>query len=129
MTWTVEISEEVATWYHDLSPEGQAATDRAIERLEAQGNQLRMPHSKALGEGLCELRFTCESLARRITYVFEPNRHAITLTTFRKQRQNERAQILRARRAQAQRAETTAEKIKPERGKSGRAKKDQGRKR
>lgn len=45
-------------------------------------------------------RFTCEGVARRITYVLDPGRQVITLTTFRKQRDNERAEILRARRAQ-----------------------------
>jgi len=69
--------------------------------LEDAGNMLGMPLSKQLGGGLRELRFTCEGVARRITYVLEPERKAITLTTFRKQRQNERGEILRARRAQA----------------------------
>ena len=60
-----------------------------------------IPLSKQVGGGLRELRFTCEGVARRITYVLEPERRAITLTTLRKQRQNERGEILRARRAQA----------------------------
>jgi hypothetical protein len=60
-----------------------------------------MPLAKPLGDGLYELRFQCEDVARRITYVFDPGRRVITLTTFRKQRRNERAEILRARRAQA----------------------------
>ena len=34
-------------------------------------------------------------------YVLDPERKAITLTTFRKRRQSERGEILRARRAQA----------------------------
>ena len=54
---------------------------------------LGMPLSKQVGGGLRELRFTCEGVARRITYVLEPERRAITLTTFRKQRQNERGEI------------------------------------
>ncbi len=33
--------------------------------------------------------------------MLDPDRRAVTLTTFRKQRQNERAEVLRARRAQA----------------------------
>ncbi|MGH8774289.1 MAG: type II toxin-antitoxin system RelE/ParE family toxin [Jiangellaceae bacterium] len=101
MRWTVEFSEEVRTWYVGLSPAGKAAADRILERLEAQGHMLRMPHSRPLEDGLYELRFTCENVARRITYVFDRGRRAVTLTTFRKQRQNERAEILRARRAQA----------------------------
>ena len=62
---------------------------------------LGMPLSKQLGVGLRELRFTCEGVARRITYVLDPERKVITLTTFRKRRQNERREVLRARRAQA----------------------------
>lgn len=105
MLWTVEFSEEVREWYRGLTPAGKAAVDRILTRLESLGNQLRMPHSRPLGDGLYELRFTCENVARRITYVFEPRRRAVTLTTFRKQKQNERGEVLRARRAQAARAE------------------------
>ena len=101
MRWAVEFSDEVLTWYQDLTPEGKAATRRVLTRLEDAGHMLGMPLSKQLGGGLRELRFTCEGVARRITYVLEPERKAITLTTFRKQRQNERREILRARRAQA----------------------------
>lgn len=110
MRWAIEFSEEVAVWYRALSPAGQAQADRILERLAVHGNELRMPHSRTLGDGFYELRFTCETLARRITYVFEPKRKVVTLTTFRKQRQSERAEILRARRAQAaQRAKGTEE--------------------
>lgn len=104
MRWTVEFSEEVADWYATLGVSGRAATDRVLERLASQGHLLRMPHSRSLGDGLYELRFSCENVNRRITYVFEPERSAVTLTTFRKQRQNERGEVLRARRAQAARA-------------------------
>ena len=103
MRWTVELSDEVRDWRAGLTLAGRAATDRAIERLAATGHIRRMPHSRPLGDGLFELRFACENVARRITYVFDPDRVAVTLTTFRKQRQNERAEVLRARRAQAAR--------------------------
>ncbi|MFT4157665.1 MAG: type II toxin-antitoxin system RelE/ParE family toxin [Microbacterium sp.] len=99
--WTVEFSNEVREWYVALSPEGKAATQRIVARLETQGHMLGMPHSRQLGDGLRELRFTCEGVARRITYVLDPERTAVTLTTFRKQRNNERGEVLRARRAQA----------------------------
>lgn len=103
--WVVEFSDEVREWYVSLSPEGKAATQRIVARLEAQGFMLGMPHSRHLGDGLRELRFTCEGVARRITYVLDPGRKAVTLTTFRKQRSNERGEILRARRAQARHKE------------------------
>ena len=101
MRWTVEFSDEVRSWYLGLSPAGRATADRILERLASQGNMLRMPHSRSLGGGLYELRFACENVSQRITYVFELDRRAVTLTAFRKRRQNERGEILRARRAQA----------------------------
>ncbi|RJF41386.1 type II toxin-antitoxin system RelE/ParE family toxin [Actinomyces sp. 2119] len=117
MRWTVEFSDEVLAWYQDLTPEGKAAVRRVLSRLEDGGHMLGMPLSRQLGGGLRELRFTCEGVARRITYVLDPGRRAVTLTTFRKQRQNERGEILRARRAQAARqaTRTTAKKTRKKR--------------
>lgn len=103
MRWVVHLSAEVTDWYLGLTETGQAQAQRAIGRLEEAGRMLRMPLSKPLGDGLFELRFTCEGTARRITYVLEPEKNAITLTTFRKTKQNERREILRARRAQRER--------------------------
>jgi len=56
-----------------------------------------MPLSRALGDGLFELRFTLGPTARRITYRFTRDNRIILLTTFRKQRNNERAEIAQAR--------------------------------
>ena len=56
-----------------------------------------MPLSRALGAGLYELRFTLGRTARRITYRFTKDGRIVLLTTFRKQRQNERTEIARAR--------------------------------
>ena len=53
--------------------------------------------SRALGDGLFELRFSLGPTARRITYRFTTDNRIILLTTFRKQRNNERAEIARAR--------------------------------
>jgi hypothetical protein len=58
-----------------------------------------MPHSRVLGGGLRELRFSCEGVARRVTYYLDPDRKVITLTTFRKQRDSERREVERARKA------------------------------
>lgn len=99
VAWIVELSADVLAWYRGLTPRGAAAADKAIGLLEERGHLLRMPHSRPLGDGLHELRFTCEGQARRITYKLEPRRRVIMLTTFRKQRDNERREIIRARRA------------------------------
>lgn len=95
----MEISQEVAGWYVTLKDRDKAFADVALERLAERGPALRMPHSRALGDGLFELRFRCESTDRRITYYFETPRQAITLTTFHKTRQAEQREVRRARRA------------------------------
>lgn len=97
--WVVEISPEVERWYATLKSSGKAAADRAFDRLAELGPALRMPHARMLGGDLHELRFTCEGTARRVTYYIDPRRRVITLTTFRKQRQQERREVARARRA------------------------------
>ena len=56
-----------------------------------------MPLSRSLGDELFELRFTLGPTARRITYRFTRDGRIILLTTFRKQRNNERAEVARAR--------------------------------
>ncbi len=76
--------------------------DRAvvvIDRLAGLGSAARMPLSRSLGDGLFELRFALGPTARRITYRFTKDGRIVLLTTFRKQRQNERAEVARARRA------------------------------
>ena len=97
--WTVEISPEVENWYATLKSKDKAMADRAFDRLAQFGPALRMPHARPLGSGLFELRFTCEGTARRVTYFIDTRAKIITLTTFRKQRQNERQEVARARQA------------------------------
>jgi putative component of toxin-antitoxin plasmid stabilization module len=63
-----------------------------------------MPLSRSLGDSLFELRFALGPTARRITYRFTNDGRIVLLTTFRKQRNNERREIARARDA----AETCA---------------------
>ena len=49
-----------------------------------------------------ELRFTLGRTARRIIYRFTKDGRIVLLTTFRKQRQNERTEVARARKAAAE---------------------------
>lgn len=58
-----------------------------------------MPSSRALGDGLLEVRFDFGRVAWRLTYFFVGDRRIVMLTVFRKQRQNERTEVQRARRA------------------------------
>ena len=101
----MEISPEVEHWYATLKSKDKATADRAFDRLADLGPALRMPHARPLGDGLFELRFTCEGTARQVTYYIDTQRNVITLTTFRKQRQNERREVARARQARRARQE------------------------
>jgi putative component of toxin-antitoxin plasmid stabilization module len=64
-----------------------------------------MPLSRSLGDGLFELRFTLGPTERRITYQFTKDGRITLLTTFRKRRNNQRAEIARVRKAPAECAE------------------------
>lgn len=70
-----------------------------IDRLVALGSSARMPLSRSLGDGLFELRFALGPTVRRITYRFTKDGRIILLTTFREQRNDERSEITRARKA------------------------------
>jgi len=97
----LELHDEVVEWMDTL---GDAEWDRTvvvIDRLATLGSSARMPLSRSLGEGLFELRFALGPTARRITYRFTKDGRIILLTTFRKQRNNERNEIGRARKAAA----------------------------
>ncbi len=97
--WSVEVEPEVEQWIESLSVREFATVVAAVERLAKDGNRLRFPASRALGDRLFELRVGLDRVARRITFYFADNRRIVLLTTFRKQRQNERAEVRRARRA------------------------------
>ncbi|WP_040494019.1 type II toxin-antitoxin system RelE/ParE family toxin [Ilumatobacter nonamiensis] len=97
--WSVEVEPEVEQWIDNRTNKEFAAVLPHIERLADRGSQLRMPASRSLGSGLLELRFDLQRVAWRITYFFASDRRIVLLTVFRKQRQNERAEVQRARRA------------------------------
>lgn len=93
----VEVHDEVARWLDALDDDEWDRAVVVIDRLATSGSALRVPLSRALGAGLYELRFTLGRTARRITYRFTKDGRIVLLTTFRKQRQNERTEIARAR--------------------------------
>jgi hypothetical protein len=95
--WSLELEPDVEQWLESLParPFGTAAFH--IDRLAEQGSSLRMPHSRALGDDLFELRFDLDGNAHRVTFFFPGDRRIVLLTTFRKQRLNERAELSRAR--------------------------------
>jgi phage-related protein len=97
----IELHDEVVEWLVTLPDYEWQRVVVIVDRLAEQGHQARMPLSRSLGDGLFELGFTLGP-TRRITYRFTKDSRIILLTTFRKQRNNERHEIDRARIAAAQ---------------------------
>ncbi|WP_344000991.1 type II toxin-antitoxin system RelE/ParE family toxin [Microbacterium paludicola] len=95
----IELHDEIEAWLDSLSQGDWERVAVIVDRLAVLGSAARMPLSRSLGEGLFELRFTLGRTARRITYRFTRDGRIILLTTFRKQRDNERHEVARARRA------------------------------
>jgi putative component of toxin-antitoxin plasmid stabilization module len=93
----IELHEEVVSWMFSLDDAQWYRTVAIIDRLATLGATARMPLSRSLGDGVFELRFTLGTTARRITYRFTRDTRIVLLTTFRKQRQNERAEVTRAK--------------------------------
>ena len=93
----VELEPEVGEWLASLDTVGFEVAEAHIDLLAEFGSSLRMPHSRALGSGLFELRFDMARQSWRITYWFAGKATIVMLTVFRKQRNNERHEVARAR--------------------------------
>jgi len=93
----LELEPDVAEWLDGLRPAPFATVAFNLDRLVELGPRLRMPHSRALGAGLFELRFDLDRRAQRIAYFFPGEQSVVLLTVFSKRRPNERSEIERAR--------------------------------
>jgi hypothetical protein len=93
----IELHDDVVPWMNGLDEHEWNRAVVAIDRLATLGPTARMPFSLSLGVGQFEMRSTLGQTARRITYRFTKDGRIVLLTTFRKQRQNERSEITRAR--------------------------------
>ena len=91
------MHDEIVDWLDSLDDDDWARVKVVVDRLAALGSSARTPLSRSLGDGLFELRFTLGPTSRRITYRFTKSGRVVLLTTFRKQRNNERHEIARAR--------------------------------
>ena len=67
--WSEKTKKPVERWLDQLEKSEIKAVSKELELLELCGNQLKLPHSKALGKGLFELRE--RRFGFRIYYCFE----------------------------------------------------------
>jgi phage-related protein len=88
MPWTIDYySEEVRLEIDALPADIRASYTRLAELLEEFGLDLRMPHSRAMGGGLFELRPRGREGIARVFYCMKVGKRIIMLHSFIKKRQ------------------------------------------
>lgn len=98
--YVVEIEPEVQQWLDALPGRQHVAVEARVDRLADDPAQARMPWARPLQDKTWELRFNLGDDSWRITYWVAPGRRVVLLTVFRKTRDNEAAEVARAKRAQ-----------------------------
>ncbi len=73
--------EVIKDFIDSLQENTQAKLGRQLDLLEEHGNQLGMPHTKAMGGGLIELRVRSKQEVR-VFYAFAVSRHIYLLHGF-----------------------------------------------
>jgi phage-related protein len=88
MTWSIEYYSEDVRFEIAAMPAGiRAAYVRLTEMLEEFGLDLRMPHSRAMGGGLFELRPRGKEGTARVFYCTMIGRRIVVLHSFIKKTQ------------------------------------------
>jgi phage-related protein len=82
-----------AVFVEQLPVEARAEAAALIAALRERGNLLRPPHSKALGDGLFELRGVKHAV--RVFYMFLPGRQIVLLDGILKKRDDIPVAVLR----------------------------------
>ena len=83
MSWIIDYYSEEVRYEIDALPVGiRASYTRLTELLEEFGLELRMPHSRAIGDGLFELRPRGREGIARVFYCMKVGRKIIMLHSF-----------------------------------------------
>lgn len=83
--WKLEYKQETESWLNKLTKDQLKSVAKELKLLELCGNELRLPHSKSLGNGLFELRE--RNYGYRIYYTFVNNGKIILLNAGNKSSQ------------------------------------------
>lgn len=94
--WRIEAEDEVDTWLMKLSARDAAVHASTCNCSPNTAAPWPCRTRAASGTAYVELRFHLRDEQRRITFWIAPDRRIVLLTTFRKQRQNERREVERA---------------------------------
>lgn len=97
--WTLQYwndgNRSVENWFDELSMLQFKAVAKELMLLQRCGNQLRLPHSRSLGQGLFELRE--RQFGYRIYYSFQPGSNIVILQAGDKSTQQSDIRIARIR--------------------------------
>lgn len=99
MTWNLAFYQTprgerpAAAFVEQLAEPARAEMAALLAALRERGNLLRPPHSKALGDGLFELRSVKHAL--RVFYMFLPGQQIVLLDGIVKKRDDIPAAVLR----------------------------------
>ncbi len=77
MSWNIDFTDFVEEWLNDLTLQQLKSVAKEMRLLELSGHELRLPHSKSLGQGLFELRE--RKFGYRMYYTFDQGKVIILL--------------------------------------------------
>jgi hypothetical protein len=98
--YVIELEPEVRDWLETLRLTEYAKVEAMADILAERAETLGEPYSRHLGGKTRELRFHLDRSAVRVSYWLAPQTRVVLLTVFRKSRQIERAEVMRAIAAQ-----------------------------
>jgi phage-related protein len=108
MSWTIEYySEQIRLEINSLPVGIRASYARLTNLLEEFGLDLRMPHSRAMGDGLFELRPKGREGIARVFYCMKVGRKIVVLHSFiKKSNETPKRELDLARRRQKELTES-----------------------
>jgi phage-related protein len=110
MDWEIHYhSEELQRSIMKFAPGIQARYVHLTERMVAFGPNLGMPHSRAMGNGLFELRMKSKEGIGRVFYCILPSRRIMMLHAFVKKTTKTPANELRIANARAKEVQADAD--------------------
>lgn len=77
MSWNIKFADSVEKWLNKLTHQQLKSVAKEMRLLELSGHELKLPHSKALGKRLFELRE--RKFGYRLYYTFDQEQSIVLL--------------------------------------------------
>ena len=96
MAWTVEVSDEFAQWYGELTDDEHESVNFSVDLLEELGPSLGRPHVDTVRDSrhanMKELRVQHQGKPYRILFAFDPRRSTYLILGRQQNRRRELVQ-------------------------------------